>query len=257
MIRLIATDLDGTLLDGSGGLPEGIFDMIRALNGRGIRFAAASGRQYGNIRRLFFPVREEMDFICENGAFISAMGKTYAELFPRAMAEEIVQDILAAGMQLLISAPATSYLLSSASRDYTDDLFYCLRNTCTIIDDPCPALEGCIKISGFHPEGVKDLARPIQEKWRDKVHCDVAGRCWLDFTQANKGSGIRTLAGALGVSLEDTAAFGDQFNDESMLSAVGHPYIMAHAPAPLLQKGFTPCAQVMDVLRDILRNAER
>ena len=60
MIRLIASDLDGTLLDEKGRLPEGVFDLIRALNARGVRFAAASGRQYGNVKRLFFPVWREM-----------------------------------------------------------------------------------------------------------------------------------------------------------------------------------------------------
>ena len=69
------------------------------------------------------------------------------------------------------------------------------------------------------------------------MHCDLAGEHWLDFTLASKGTGIRTLAESLGVPLSQVAAFGDQFNDESMLEIVGRPYIMSHAPAPLLQKG--------------------
>ena len=252
MIRLIASDLDGTLLNERGQLPEGIFDLIRALNARGIRFAAASGRQYGNVKRLFFPVWREMDFICENGALISANGQISAETFPRPLAEEIVKDILHAGMELLISAPETSYVLSSASRAYTDDLVYRLKNTVTVIDDPAAVLEEAIKISGFHPNGVARLAPPVQEKWRGKVHCDIAGRDWLDFTQSSKGTGIRALAASLGVSLSDTVAFGDQFNDESMLSAVGHPYIMDTAPAPLLNRGFTVCNHVVNILKEIL-----
>ncbi len=171
------------------------------------------------------------------------------------MAEEIVNDILNAGMEVLISAPETSYMLSSASRAYTDDLFYRLRNTCTIIENPSEVTGGCIKISGFHPDGVIDLAPPIQEKWRNRLHCDVAGVKWLDFTLANKGSGMAVLSEKLHIPLSDMAAFGDQFNDESMLSAVGHPYIMAHAPAELLQKGFTPCRSVMETLEEILAQA--
>ena len=68
MIRLIATDLDGTLLDHSGKLPEGTFETVRHLTGMGIRFAACSGRQYGNLIRLFGPVADQMAFVCENGA---------------------------------------------------------------------------------------------------------------------------------------------------------------------------------------------
>ena len=256
MIRLIASDLDGTLLDQRGKLPEGIFDMIRTLTARGIRFAAASGRQYGNLKRLFSPVAQDMDFICENGALVVAQGEQKAEWFPQEMAKEIIKDILNAGMEVLISAPETSYMLSSASRAYTDDLFYRLRNTCTIIENPADVMNGCIKISGFHPDGVIDLAPPIREKWRGKLHCDVAGQKWLDFTLANKGSGIRALSVKLDIPLSDITAFGDQFNDESMLELVGHPYIMAHAPAELLQKGFMPCRSVMETMKEILAQEE-
>ncbi len=253
MIRLIACDLDGTLLNDQGLLPQGIFDMIRALKARGVRFAAASGRQYGNVKRLFLPVWREMDFICENGALISAGGVFTADTFPRQMASEIIRDILNAGMELLISAPETSYVLSTASRAYVDDLVYRLKNTVTLIDDPADVLDEAIKISGFHPGGVAPIAPPVQEKWRGKVNCDIAGRDWLDFTRSNKGTGVRALAASLGISLAHAAAFGDQFNDESMLSAVGHPYIMDTAPAPLLNKGYTICHSVMDVLENMLR----
>ena len=44
-IRLIAADMDGTLLDSRSRLPAGIFPMIRELTGQGIRFVIASGRQ--------------------------------------------------------------------------------------------------------------------------------------------------------------------------------------------------------------------
>lgn len=253
MIRLIACDLDGTLLYPHGKLPEGIFDLILRLRDRGVRFAAASGRQYDNLYRLFAPVAEQMDFICENGALTVAGGQTHAAYFPRAMAEEIIRDIEGAGMELLLSTPAFTALRLGAPRAYTDDIFYRLQNTCALVDDPALYAGQCVKLSGFREKGVRELAPALQEKWQGRVHCDVAGEKWLDFTLTNKGTGIRALTAALGVSLSDTAAFGDQFNDESMLDIVGHPYIMAHAPAPLLQKGYAPCHRVAETLEEILR----
>ena len=53
-IRLIACDLDGTLLlNGAQRLEPKIFTLIRELTRKGIYFAAASGRQYTNLRRRF------------------------------------------------------------------------------------------------------------------------------------------------------------------------------------------------------------
>ena len=70
MIKLIATDLDGTLLNREKKLPDDIFDVIDALDKKGILFAAASGRQMASLERLFAPVREKMIFIAENGAYV-------------------------------------------------------------------------------------------------------------------------------------------------------------------------------------------
>ena len=54
MIKLVASDLDGTLLHNyQQTVPKEIYDTIKALHEKGIIFTAASGRQYANIRRLF------------------------------------------------------------------------------------------------------------------------------------------------------------------------------------------------------------
>ena len=62
MVKFIASDLDGTLLDGEKHLPEEIFGLIGQLHERGILFAAASGRQYANLEKLFAPVKDKVLF---------------------------------------------------------------------------------------------------------------------------------------------------------------------------------------------------
>ena len=57
----------------------------------------------------------------------------------------------------------------------------------------------------------------------------MSGRDWFDFTAANKGMGMRMLMERTGISKEEAAAFGDNFNDETMLDSVGHPFLMRHA----------------------------
>ena len=61
MIKMVASDLDGTLLvNGSQSIPEEIFPLIKKLKDMGILFVAASGRQYANMRNLFAPVKDDM-----------------------------------------------------------------------------------------------------------------------------------------------------------------------------------------------------
>ena len=80
MIKLIASDLDGTLLYGRDNtVSEEMFEMIREMKQKGIIFAAASGRQYHNLKKLFAPVWEDMAFICENGAAVFYKDQLIAE----------------------------------------------------------------------------------------------------------------------------------------------------------------------------------
>ena len=69
MIKLVASDLDGTLLHNyQQTVPKEIYDTIKALHEKGIIFTAASGRQYANIRRLFAPLGFDIPYIAENGS---------------------------------------------------------------------------------------------------------------------------------------------------------------------------------------------
>ena len=69
MIKLIATDIDGTLLkEGTDQINPEMYEVIVKLKQQGVIFAAASGRTYSSLRRLFDPVANDMIFIAENGA---------------------------------------------------------------------------------------------------------------------------------------------------------------------------------------------
>ena len=71
MIKLIASDLDGTLLkEGTMDINPEIYDIIRKLKAKGIVFAAVSGREYDSIERVFAPVKDDIYFIAGNGALI-------------------------------------------------------------------------------------------------------------------------------------------------------------------------------------------
>ena len=68
VIKLVASDMDGTLLDGQGEVPPETYDLVRRLDAAGIRFVAASGRRLDTLREQFAPVVDRMDFVASNGA---------------------------------------------------------------------------------------------------------------------------------------------------------------------------------------------
>lgn len=88
-------------------------------------------------------------------------------------------------------------------------------------------------------------------RWQ-QANAAVAGPFWIDTTTANKGIGVQSLCRVLGIAPDEVMAFGDNFNDVSMLDIVDTPYIMDSA-APALRARYplhTPRPE--DVLRDFL-----
>ena len=70
-IKLIVSDLDGTLLNENKELASDFFEIEQKLHEKGIAFAVASGRQFYNMKNLFAPIAHRMLFIAENGTYVS------------------------------------------------------------------------------------------------------------------------------------------------------------------------------------------
>ena len=124
MIKLIASDIDGTLLqNGTREISEEFFTYIKELQKRGIYFAAASGRQLANLERLFAPIKDEMAYIGENGALIVYQGKVISKQpIERTIGEKILQDIREQeDCEILLSGMNTSYL-EPKTKDYEDHM---------------------------------------------------------------------------------------------------------------------------------------
>ena len=75
MIKLIASDMDGTLLDENSHVPEETYGLVRKLRERGVHFAASSGRRYDTLCEFFEPVVDQMDFVASNGSQVYCEGE--------------------------------------------------------------------------------------------------------------------------------------------------------------------------------------
>lgn len=256
MIRLIASDIDGTLLpENQTEISPAVFAEIHRLRNKGILFCPASGRQYSSLRRLFAPVADELIYLCENGAVVFGPGNPGPVLcktpMPQARALELCADILSSpGCEVLISGVNTSYLCPKQP-DIVDHIRYFIGNNTVLLSTPEEIQEEIIKVSAYCRQGAAEAEPLFAPKWGTEFRCAVAGEKWLDFTLADKGTGLAQLCSALGISLEETAAFGDNYNDLPMLRLVGSPYLMETA-APQLQKQVSQhCRRVEDILRTL------
>ena len=74
-IRLIASDMDATLLDGHSQLPPDFLHLVQELAGQDILFAAASGRPLYKLEEMFAPVLEQTLLVADNGGAVRWRGK--------------------------------------------------------------------------------------------------------------------------------------------------------------------------------------
>ena len=232
MIRLVASDIDGTLLQGGArALSDELFGLIRVLKKRGILFCAASGRQYRSMRALFAQAEDDIAYLCENGAIVYRGGSVVSKLaMERADALALIGQIQAQEQcEVLISGADTSYLIPKHP-DIPEDI---------------------LKVSAYCRDGAASHAQTLGAPWKAAYSVAVAGEKWLDFTRADKGTGLAALCGELGVRPQEVIAFGDNFNDVPMLDLVGSPYIMQGAVPALLERYPMQCARVEDVLRKL------
>lgn len=256
MIKFIASDLDGTLLKNGALYPSGeALELIRALQEKGVLFAAASGRQCPNLRRLFWPVSQEMVLLGENGCLVTYRGRTISQTpLDRETALGLVREILALDdrCEAQVACPECYWLLPKSRRFLDVELnrwkmTVCAAETPEEIPGPILQVSLCM-IDGLDPA----LAEEMTGRWRGRCRAIVSGREWLDFRLGDKGQAIRAIREEFGLARDEVAVFGDNYNDIEMLDEAGHAYAMDSAPDAVKAHAGQICHRVEDTLREIL-----
>ena len=232
-IKLIVTDLDGTLLrEGTDRVNPEYYTAIRELQKKGIAFAAASGRQYHSIRHIFEPIKDEIYVIAQNGSFVSYQGNDiYVQNMETEKAWELTRQLLAIpGAEVLVNNKLMMYSQSEDEK-FLDWMRYGYRNSITRVDRILDLDMEINMVSLYLKEKIEEEGAKICERWKDDFNCTLAGVGWLDCLdkRVNKGAAVKALQESLGILPEETMAFGDGMNDIEMLKAVGESYAMANA----------------------------
>lgn len=255
MIRYIASDLDGTLLqNGAQELDPEVFRLILRLKEKGIHFIAASGRQYYSLRNLFRPVADQISYIAENGSLCIHDHQVISR-------GEIRRDL---GLRILDASrefPWCDCLLSCESRCYTDSrnprfidhMRNVVRYDIEVVPDLHHIQEPFLKMAMCDFRGTSEMEAFFQNKFASQIKVVTSGNIWIDFVapNANKGTGLAGLLNHLGISPRDGIAFGDQYNDVEMLQLAGTSYAMSGAAPGIAYYSTYVTDSVVEVLQDI------
>jgi len=233
MIKLIASDIDGTLVpDGSHELNPELYDVILKLRAKGIQFAAASGRQWLSIESIFEPIKEKVFYLSDNGAYVGCHGRSlYVNTIERKTVMDMVQEVRNMdGLDVMICGPDVIYT-ETDNQEFLDWMVNGYKFHVKQVEDLTKVDSEFIKISVYRKTDVEAHTRTLREEYADRLKMTIAGDMWLDCMRPgiNKGQAVKLLQDSLGIKPEETMAFGDQLNDIEMLKQAYYSFAVGNA----------------------------
>lgn len=239
-IRLVACDLDGTLLNPDHQVSEAVARAVRRAGAGGLRVVLASGRNRRSM--LPFLARLELDqpFIALGGGY-AAHPRSSEPIGHWPLGAEATAQIAAVareeGVTILHEEPDVMLI---EGQDWAVDL---LRGMSGV---PVDQVEDVVGAADHPPTKIVligedgHLGRVAERLARLEHRLDIAqSRAnLLDITShgVNKGAALRHLAAHLGLGMDEVAALGDGFNDLSMFAAAGVAIAVANAAPQVRQQ---------------------
>lgn len=235
MVKLIAADMDGTLLDDQKNLPAGFSDLLACLAKRGVAFAVASGRSYPALRMLFGEKSEELLMICDNGAHVRIPGK--APVY-QCMPFSVVHAVLDLCQKFSSAVPVLCgvdgiYYPKTAKSQFEQEItnFY-VQFSAIPYAELYTVTDPIIKIALCAMDGsLEQVYTALQESFGAEYEVVISGDVWMDMMckQVSKGNALSDIQSLLQVSPAETMAFGDYQNDISMFAKADYSYAMGQA----------------------------
>jgi len=251
--RILALDVDGTLLDSSGRLRTSTAEAVARADRAGIRPVLCTGRRYRRARLVSEQLGLDAPVVCNSGALVKDPSN-HSTLWRADFDAGLLADILA--LFEANNEPALSFLdsrpddydflvgFTSTGRALFDD--YLRQNSANALVDPDWHLR---PDSAGHYHVCAIGSRPAMLEFQEVVLSVLEGRvrtfvqkspryvgtmCEILRHDASKWDALLQLAGLWGITPAEICAVGDDMNDLPMIAGAGFGVAMGHAPAAVL-----------------------
>lgn len=265
MIKLIATDVDGTLVkDGTLLIDPEYMTVVSRLVDQGIYFVVCSGRQFSSEQKLFAPIKDRLLYISDGGTVVRTPEKIL-KTYP-------METALWKSMCRMVHDELPSCDCFAATPDYclAEDagsrMFHWLCDSYGFDVREVPDLskvenEDIIKFTIYHPTSCEELCSPnFIPAWKHQAKLAVAGKEWLDCNArgVSKWTGLSFLMNYFGLTPDEVCCFGDNLNDIEMLQNASESYAVSNARAEVIASAKHTCPPywengVLQVLKTFLK----
>ncbi|HMR82877.1 MAG TPA: HAD family hydrolase [Niabella sp.] len=237
MIKLIAIDLDGSLLSDDKKLPPDFWQIIPQIFEKDITVVIASGRPFHNIAAVFESIKDQLYFACDNGSYVVHANE---EILVSQLDKASIKNFIEISRPINNAYP----VLCGKHIAYLEDCDKAFKKQALkyyqefkIVDDLTTVADMIVKISLCDLAGSETNSYPFYKQFEKDFKIAVAGEMWLDITNldGSKGNAIRAIQHRLNIAPEETLVFGDYLNDLDMIQNAGYSYAMKNAHRGILE----------------------
>lgn len=232
MIKLIATDMDGTWLREDKTYDKELFEKeFQIMQDRDIKFVIASGNQYENILDRFPKANKHMYFVAENGALV-AHGNEILQISD--LSDKDYQTMLEIVEKLpykaIVAGVTSAYVEKSSGKEFAEDLKKYVKKI-QVVDSFNDIDDRIFKVSLRVPE---DEMPKVLDKLREdypQISFVSGASTAIDMQTKgmNKAVGLEYLGKKLKIKSSEMVTFGDSGNDVGMLKFAGSSFATATA----------------------------
>ena len=229
--KIVASDLDGTLLAPNHQLSAYSKETLKALHEQGYTFVFATGRHHVDVASIRRTVGIPAYMITSNGARVHDQNdqEMYSQNVPEDLVQSVIDTIKTDPEILIHMYQNDDWLLNKDDeqlRDFHEEFTYKLYD-----QDNAPT-DGIAKVFFTHPaqdhEHLVTFETKLREQFGDRLNIAFSTPWCLEVMSAgvSKGDALKAVAESIGLTLENTIAFGDGMNDVEMLSMAGKGLVM-------------------------------
>lgn len=225
MIKLVVTDIDGTIYTPENGISNGVKNCVQELVNTGVNVVIATGRTFGSAKHVADRLGIKCPLIAYQGGLVCSYSGEILDskyLDPE-IAKEIIADCRKRNIHLNVYVNDTLYVEDDDEyiKDYIGDkgIDYFLVDRFEDLD--FSKLNKLLAIV-YDSQFIDNLIEELRNKYPDlyvvksyKYFCEIANK------EATKGNAIKFLAKKYGITTDEIMAIGDQNNDIEMVMTAG------------------------------------
>lgn len=263
MIKLLVSDLDGTLIDKKNQVALHDIKALKKLEEHNVDTCLASGRMDNEIMEVAKVVGDQFHRVSQNGSFVRTNDHVslHSQTFEHGLAKKLYESACSDRNITIVCSNDTYFVAQKTDviHQIEERLFFPIEEQGDMINAIGHSLiPSKISVLGHHEE-ILEMQQAIQDVFHEEVDTFISEKGCLDIMPKNisKGNALLILLKHLQLKPEEIACVGDSFNDIPMFKLTPNSFVISHAHEDVKKEATYVVETVSEAVKMILEKNVR